>query len=96
MTSDERLDTILFVLSLDEIMAVVVDRYLSVLLNHQQNIAKDIHPSNIVGTLIEAAVATNMGIQQVQRFDIEMSLQYPHLTTPYRLLFRPCTTRNRQ
>ena len=86
MTSDERLDAILFVLSLDEIMAVVVDRYQSVLLNHQQNIAKDIHPSNIVGTLIEAAVATNMGIQQVQRLDIEMSLQYPHLTTPYRLL----------
>jgi len=27
-----------------------------------------------------------MGIQQVQRLDIEMSLQYPHLTTPYRLL----------
>lgn len=33
-------------------------------------------------------MATNMCIQHVQLLDLELSLQYPHLSTPYRLLSR--------
>lgn len=86
MKSDERHDAILFLLSMDEIMDAVVQQYQAVLFNHRQNIAQSISESNIVETLMEAAVATNMAIQQVQRLDMELSLQYPYLTTPYRLL----------
>jgi hypothetical protein len=85
INSDERLDAILFLLALDEIMGSVAEQYQAVRNNHRQNIAHRIPQSNMVEMLIEA-VATNMGIQQVQLLDIELSLQYPHLTTPYRLL----------
>jgi len=86
INSDERHDAILFLLALDELMGSVAEQYQAVRNNHRQNLAHLFPQSNIVEMLIEAAVATNMGIQQVQLLDMELSLQYPHLTTPYRLL----------
>lgn len=86
MNSDERHDAVLFLLSLDEIMDSIVQQYQAVYKNHLDNVAQGIPQSNIIEMLIEASVATNMGIQQVQRLEVELGLQYPHLTTPYRLL----------
>ncbi len=86
MNSDERHDAVLFLLSLDEIMNSIVQQYQAVRKNHLDNVAQGIPQSNIVEMLIEASVATNMGIQQVQRLEAELRLEYPHLTTPYRLL----------
>jgi len=86
LKSDVWYDAILFLLSMEEIMDKVVSMYQVVLANHRHNIAQSNPESNIVEQLIEAAVATNMAIQQVQRVDMELSLQYPYLTTPYRLL----------
>lgn len=86
MKSDERNDAILFLLSLDEIMEGIAQQYKAVRENYHRNIEADYPQSNIVEMLIEAAVSTNMGIQQVQRLDMELSIQYPHLTTPFRLL----------
>ena len=86
LKSEERHDAILFLLSMDEIIDKVVLLYQVVLANHRQLIAQSNPESNIVETLMEAAVATNMAIQQVQRLDMELSLQYLYLTTPYRLL----------
>lgn len=86
MRSDERNDAILFLLSLDEIMGYVVEQYQAIVRAHRSNKAQNIPHSAVVEELIEAAVATNMCIQQVQRLDMELQLQYPHLTTPYRVL----------
>ena len=86
MNSDERHDAILFLLSLEELMEVVSRQYQYVSENYRLNVALEIPPSNIVENLIRASVATSMCIQQVQRFDAELTLQYPHLSTPYRLL----------
>ena len=77
---------ILFLLSLDEIMEGIVQQYKAVRENYHRNIEVDYPQLNIVEMLIEAAVSMNMGIQQVQQLDTELSLQYPHLTTPYQLL----------
>jgi hypothetical protein len=86
MNSDERHDAVLFLMSLDEIMGSIVQQYQAVRKNHLGNVVQGIPQSNIVEMLIEASVATNMGIQQVQRLEAELRLEYPHLTTPYRLL----------
>lgn len=84
--SDERNDAIFFLLSLDEIMGAVSEQYKMILKNHQNNRAQRIPQSALVENLIEASVATNMGIQQVHRLDMDLQLQYPHLTNPYRVL----------
>ena len=86
LNSDERHDAALFLFTLDNIMGMVSRQYQSVVQYHQNNVELGVSPSDIVPTLIWAAVATNMGIQQVHRMEIELSLQYPHLSNIYRLI----------
>ncbi|KAG7370956.1 hypothetical protein IV203_019526 [Nitzschia inconspicua] len=86
MNSDERHDSVLFLLSLEEIMAMVVQQYQVILKNHEFNLEADVPQSAIIEELIEASVATNMGIQQVHKLELDLELQYPHLTNPYRVL----------
>ncbi len=80
MNSDERNDAVLFLLSLDEIMGCVKQQY--------QCVYKSLsfEDTTFVEHLLEAAVATNMAIQQVQQLEMDLLLQHEDLTTPYRLL----------
>ncbi len=85
--SDERNDVIFFLLSLEEIMHSVSQQYrTTVMHNFNNNRRHGTHDAMIVEELMEAAVATNMAIQQVQQLEMDLLLQHEHLTTPYRLL----------
>ena len=66
MKSDERHDAILFLLSLNDIMDIISRQYKSVCRMYQQNETRGVPLSSNIKNLIEASVATNMGIQQVQ------------------------------
>jgi hypothetical protein len=81
--SDQRHDSILFLLSLEELMTYVADQY--------QCVKKNQVMGNLSLTdILEAAVSTNMAIQQVQQLEAEFQQQHPELTTPYRVLATLC------
>ena len=84
--SDEWNDIILFLLSLDEIMGVVVEQYRTVIKNFGYYQRCGIPLNAITKELMEAAVATNMAIQQAQQLEMDLITQYEHLTTSYRVL----------
>jgi hypothetical protein len=87
MRSDDRQDAIIFLYTLDEIMGAVVKHYgTSVLKNVERYQSIGFPKSAIVEELMEAAVATNMAIQQVQKLEMDLMVQHKHLSTPYRLL----------
>jgi hypothetical protein len=86
MKSDERTDSVIFLMTLDELMVSVSQQYQAVLRVHERNTSVGVPRSAIVEDLIEASVATNMAIQYVQQLEMDLELQYPHLTTPYRVL----------
>ena len=86
LRSDERNDAVLFLFTLDEIMGYISDQYKSVTKNVMENKRIGVPESNIVEMLLESGVSTNMAIQQVQQLEMDLQAQYPHLTTPYRVL----------
>jgi hypothetical protein len=86
LRSDERNDCVLFLMTLDELMAYISDQYQAVMKNYANNKATGVPESNILEILLEAAVSTNMAIQQVQQLEMDLQVQYSHLTTPYRVL----------
>ena len=84
--SDDRNDAILFLFTLDELMKTVSDQYQEVARSYIDYKNQKCPDSAIVGKLLEAAVSTNMAIQQVQQLEGDLVAQHPTLTTPYRLL----------
>ena len=86
LSTDERHDAILFLMTLDDLMGFVKQQYQVVTRNFRSNRGMGIPDSSIVEDLLEAAVTANMAIQQVQQLEAELALQYEHLTTPCRLL----------
>lgn len=86
MASDDRRDSIIFLLTLNELMGAVSEQYKAISQCMKSNRRMGVPMSSMVENLIESAVATNMAIQQVQQLEMELQLQHTHLTTPYRLL----------
>lgn len=86
LNSDDRNDAIIFLLTLNELTASISDQYQIVTKNYKTYSNQKAPDSAIVETMLEAAVATNMAIQLVQQMEMELTLEHPHLTTPYRLL----------
>jgi len=86
MNSDDRHDAIVFLLSLDEMMAAIGKHFQSVLSCTRMFRRQGIPETAIVEKLMEVAVVTNMAIEQVQRLEMDLMMQQEHLTTPYRLL----------
>lgn len=86
MAASDRIDATMFLLTLDELMGSIVDQYRA--LSNSAKLYRENHfpESAIVENIIEAAVATNMAIQQVQQIEMELHNQHEHLSTPYRLL----------
>jgi len=85
-TADDRTDITLFLLNLNGLMGMVRNHYESLCISLPTLKSMDIHNSAMVEATIEAAVATNMAIQQVQQLEMELQQQHPHLTTPYRMI----------
>ena len=85
MKSDDRVDATIFLLALDDLMSAVAEQYKALTRRAAMSRPSEIS-SPMVEHLIEAAVATNMAIQQVQDLEMDLQLQHEHLTTPYRLL----------
>jgi len=86
MKADDRIDAILFLDSLDELMGCVSQQYKAIIANYNSNRRQGVPPSALVEMFLEASVATNMIIQKVQQLEMDLQLQHEHLTTPYRLL----------
>ena len=87
MKSDERIDCIIFLLSLDEIMGSIAEQYRTTVLKaYRSNQSIGCPETAIVEELLESAVASNLAIQQVQKLEMDLMVQHDHLTTPYRLL----------
>ena len=86
MTSDDRNDAILFLLTLDELMESISVQYQCIVRNFHDYNNVGAPDSAIMEKMLEAAVATNMAIQQVQQYEMDLQTQHPHFTTPYRLL----------
>ena len=86
LKSDARQDSTLFFMALNELMGSIAQQYQGVLRNHRRFQNSGLPESGIVEYLMEAAVTTNMAIQQVRKLEMELMVQHEHLTTPYRLL----------
>eukprot|EP00957_Ditylum_brightwellii_P049017 3719106-Ditylum_brightwellii.AAC.1 len=86
LRAEDRTDKILFLISIDELMSSISDQYQVVARVQADYQQLSIPPQTIVESYLEAAVATNMAIQQVQTLEMELLAQHEHLTTPYRAL----------
>lgn len=86
MNSEDRLEAILFLDSIDEMMGFVSEQYKAVTQNHVSFLREGVPPSALVEMFLEASVATNMMIQKVAQLEAELQAEHEHLTTPYRLL----------
>jgi len=86
MNSEDRLEAILFLDSIDEMMGFVSEQYKAVTHNYASNFRERVPPSALVEMFLEASVATNMIIQTVSQLEAELQAQHEHFTTPYRLL----------
>jgi hypothetical protein len=82
----DRMDTILFLFSIDELMSSVSLQY-SKLKEASASIQnKGYPPSVIIEQIMEASVATNLAIQEVASLEQIFILDHPHLNTVYRVL----------
>lgn len=90
LDSEDRTDSILFLVSLDRIMGWVADPYAK--LGQNADVFKQVLQaakqswSAAVPGLMGCAIQTNFAIQQIQRLETEFELQNPHINTPHRLL----------
>jgi hypothetical protein len=82
----DRMDTILFLFSIDELMSFVSLQY-SKLKEASAGIQNEGYPpSVIIEQIMEASVATNFAIQEVASLEQMFTLDHPHLNTVYRVL----------
>mmetsp|Transcript_54298 Transcript_54298/g.162487 ORF Transcript_54298/g.162487 Transcript_54298/m.162487 type:complete len:927 (-) Transcript_54298:214-2994(-) len=86
MKAEDRIDAILFLDELDELMGFVSRQYEVIMPNLVSNRRQGVPPSALVEMFLEASVATNMIIQKVQQLETDLQVQHEHFTTPYRLL----------
>jgi len=86
MGSDDRNDAVLFLFTLDELMAMISNQYNVLFKNIKMNREQGIPESAIMDQLLETAVTSNFAIQKVQQLEMELQAQHEHLTTPCRLL----------
>ncbi|VEU38599.1 unnamed protein product [Pseudo-nitzschia multistriata] len=86
MKSDERADSILFLLELERNMEAVVMQYGYVASSFEFSLGICCPGSAIVKKLLGAAVVTSMAIEQVRRHEMALMIHHEHLTTPYRVL----------
>ncbi|KAL7545668.1 hypothetical protein ACHAWF_009016 [Thalassiosira exigua] len=87
LTSDDRNDATLFLLTLDELMGFVASQYRVLVRNMANNKRHaDVSPTAMMENLLDATIAANFALQSVQQLELELQSQHPHLTTPCRLL----------
>ncbi|CAJ1934011.1 unnamed protein product [Cylindrotheca closterium] len=86
LKSDARHDSWLFLYSMDELMRIVPLQYTAVRRQAVAQKQRGSQDTSIVEILMEAAVATNMAIQQMQQLEMEFELHHPDMVTPYQLL----------
>mmetsp|Transcript_21263 Transcript_21263/g.46147 ORF Transcript_21263/g.46147 Transcript_21263/m.46147 type:complete len:856 (-) Transcript_21263:813-3380(-) len=86
LTSDDRNDAILFLLTLDELMGIVACQYRVLASNVSSNQRQGINGSAMIENLLDATIAANFAMQSVQQLEMELHAQHDHLTTPCRLL----------
>ena len=86
MSSDDRNDAVLFLFTLDELMAVISNQYNVLVKNFKRHRQQGTSQSAIMEQLLETAVTSNFAIQKVQQLEMELQAQHEHLSTPCRLL----------
>jgi hypothetical protein len=86
IAGSDRMDIILFLSTLDELMQSVSVHYAK-LKKFAAHIQRDKYPPSImIEQAMEAAVATNFAIQQVASLEQLFVADHPHLSTVYRVL----------
>lgn len=88
LNSDDRNDAISFLIDLNELMGFVSGQYKVIQDNVEQyeRLNSGCSKSALIEDFLEAAVATNMAIQQVQQLEMDLQAHHEHFTTPYRVL----------
>ena len=86
MASDDRNDAVLFLFTLDELVAMISNQYNVLVKKFKRKRQQGIPESAIMEQLLETAVTSNFAIQKVQQLEMELQAQHEHLTTPCRLL----------
>ncbi|KAL7515360.1 hypothetical protein ACHAXN_013319 [Cyclotella atomus] len=86
MKADDRTDAIIFLSTMDDLMAMVANQYQVIYKNIKNYRQRGYPESSIVEHLLEAAITVSFAIQQVQQLEMELQAQHEHLTTPCRLL----------
>ena len=86
MASDDRLDTLIFLDTLDRMM-MMISLNCNVLLDDVQRSRRiGLPASNMVEKLLELGAASNMAIKKCNQLETELEAQHPHLSTPYRVI----------
>jgi hypothetical protein len=83
---DDRLETIFFLMTLDELMALVAEQYQGLKRGWRQNRAKGWPGHTIIEHLMELAVAVNFAIQEVAYLEQKLAADHPQMNTLYRVM----------
>ena len=86
MSSDDRNDAVLFLLTLDELMGLVSVQYRALVQNMRRRAGPRELDTSMVENLMEGTIAANFAMQSVSLLEAELQAQHAHLTTPCRLL----------
>jgi len=86
LASDDRNDSILFLLTLDELTEVIAGQYRVMVRNIRNYRSRGYSDTTMIQNLMDAAIVANYSIQAVQKMEMELQTQHEHLTTPCRLL----------
>jgi hypothetical protein len=86
MNGTDRADSIVFLMTLDELMQFNAMHFASVKSTLESSETNNCAPDKLLSQLMQASVATNASIQQVALLEQVFIHDYPHLNTVYRLL----------
>jgi hypothetical protein len=86
MSGTNRADSIVFLMTLDELMEFNTMQFASVKSTMDSMDKENFAPNTLLSQVMRASVATNAAIQQVALLEQVFIHEYPHLNTVYRLL----------
>jgi hypothetical protein len=86
LSGTDREAAILFLMTLNDIMALNVLQYGDLKRKLVRNTANEAPPGGLVGSILRASTVANLGIQYVQFLEETLSLDYPHMNTISRLM----------
>lgn len=84
--SDDRHDAVLFLLTLDELMGLVVGQHRVLVQNVAKHKRRGVLDMAMMEYLLDGSIAASFAIQSVRQLETELQASHAHLNTPCRLL----------